>query len=278
MSQVVEQQARHHRLIRIDRPGSPQEAVLSLMFRKPYEHAADSAEGPILDVGCNTGYGTAILRERTGLEVTGVDVSAAAVEMARERHGGDFHVVDGRTLPFDDGAFGTVTSFQVIEHIEEPVGFLAEIRRVLRPGGRVFLTTPNAAVRVDRGDRPWNRFHVREFRADELRRLLVTHFDAVSVKGLFGSPELERIERARVARLRRIGRLRNRVAGLLPLPVEDALVRTARAAAGAAAGAVGRLRPGTDTVGEMPALSTADLHYSDAELDRALDLIAICQR
>ncbi len=270
MSRVVEQHARHHRLIRVDRPDSPEQAVLSAVFLKPYERAADGALGPILDVGCNTGYGTAILRERTDEDVVGVDVSPGAIEAARERHGGEFRVVDGSTLPFDDGAFGTVTAFQVIEHIESPVPFLAEIHRVLRPGGRAFLTTPNAAIRVDDGDRPWNRFHVREFRADELRRLLTPHFDAVSVEGLFGSPELERIERARVARLRRIGRLRNRVDWLLPLPLEDALVRAVRAA--------GRLRPGRSRRREIPALGTADLHYSDERLDRALDLIAICER
>ncbi len=270
-SRTIEHHARHHRLIQVDRPGSPEEAVLALMFRKAYEEAATlipDGDAPVLDLGCNTGYGTAILRERTGRGVIGVDVSASAVETARARYGGDFRVVGGHTLPFQDATFDAVTCCQVIEHIDDPDAFLAEVRRVLRPGGRALFTTPNAATRLDPGERPWNRFHVREFRAEELQELLAPHFTTVDVRGLFGTPEIEGIERARVARLRKVGRVRNRLAWLLPLPVEDALVRSVRAVS-----SILRKAPAET---ELATLETAGLYYAEGDVDRALDLLAIC--
>ena len=59
---------------------------------------------------------------------------------------------------------------------------MREIARVLRPGGRLILTTPNAPMSLTRN--PW---HVREYRIDELRRLLSEAFSAVETHGVFGN-------------------------------------------------------------------------------------------
>ncbi|MDE5622282.1 MAG: class I SAM-dependent methyltransferase, partial [Alistipes sp.] len=88
-------------------------------------------------------------------------------------------------LPFDDGSFDCVISFQVIEHIERDAEFVREIHRVLRPGGRFVVTTPNAPMSLTRN--PW---HVREYRADELRRLLAGPFRSVETLGVFGNEKV----------------------------------------------------------------------------------------
>ena len=85
-------------------------------------------------------------------------------------------------LPFADGSFDFVISFQVIEHIRRDVDFVREVHRVLRPGGQFIVTTPNAPMSLTRN--PW---HVREYTADELRDLLARSFSAVEMLGVAGN-------------------------------------------------------------------------------------------
>ena len=85
-------------------------------------------------------------------------------------------------LPFRDASFDWVISFQVIEHIRDDRAFVAEIHRVLRPGGRFLVTTPNAPMSLTRN--PW---HVREYTPEELRRLLLGPFSEVEALGVFGN-------------------------------------------------------------------------------------------
>lgn len=85
-------------------------------------------------------------------------------------------------------------SFQVIEHIANAGAYLSEIARVLRSDGVALFTTPNAAIRLDPGMKPWNEFHVREYLAEELSALLRATFPGVAVRGLFAADELYRTE------------------------------------------------------------------------------------
>ncbi len=97
------------------------------------------AGGAILDVGCGVGQVVCALRER-GFAARGIDVSAANVEAARDVA---CAVYDGRVIPFTDASFDAVGAFNVLEHVEEPVAFLDEMTRVLRPGGRMVVSSPN---------------------------------------------------------------------------------------------------------------------------------------
>lgn len=264
-------QADHHWLYRTERFVFLKDYVLHLQHVKAYEFATEMLRGPVLDIGCNVGYGTALLREYTDQPVVGVDVSERAIQEAKVRYGGDFQIVDGKRLPFGDGEFGTVLSLQVIEHINDLEPYLSEIRRVLRPGGVALLTTPNAATRLDAGQRPWNRFHVREFTADELYRTVEPYFSNVRILGLFGTPELEAIEQARVARLRAAGHIRSRISRFLPLRFENWLVLALKSLR-----RMGKPPLGDD---QMAAFTTAHLWYTDEErVDQSLALLAVCTR
>ena len=93
----------------------------------------------VLEVGC--GLGTDLM-EFKGARAVGVDLTPRAVALARRR-GADARVADARSLPFPDASFDLVYSFGVIHHSPEPEKIVAEIWRVLRPGGTVIAMLYN---------------------------------------------------------------------------------------------------------------------------------------
>jgi SAM-dependent methyltransferase len=104
--------------------------------------AGDVTGRRILDAGCGAGPLSAALRDR-GADVTGVDASAGMVALARRRLGEDvdLRVADlGDPLPFADGAFDDVVASLVLHYLEDWGPTLAEMRRVLRPGGRLIAS------------------------------------------------------------------------------------------------------------------------------------------
>ncbi len=92
-----------------------------------------------LDVGCGNGVAPINLARRYHLNVTGIDVDPAQVEEAERESAGlenaRFYTVDGTQLPFDDGEFHIVETNKVMHHIPNWQSALAEMIRVLRPGG-----------------------------------------------------------------------------------------------------------------------------------------------
>lgn len=104
----------------------------------------------VLDVGCSVGSIEMLFHlehpERAReLHIEGVDISPEAIGRATALNLPNcaFQAYDGTTLPFPDRSFDLAIAIEVIEHVADKPGLLAQIFRVLRPGGRVFLTTPN---------------------------------------------------------------------------------------------------------------------------------------
>ncbi|GAA1131538.1 class I SAM-dependent methyltransferase [Kribbella jejuensis] len=96
----------------------------------------------ILDAGCGSGPLSAALRDR-GAIVSGFDLSASMLELARRRLGDDvdLQVADlAKPLPYDDAAFDDVVASLVLHYLKDWTGPLAELRRVLKPGGRLILS------------------------------------------------------------------------------------------------------------------------------------------
>jgi len=98
--------------------------------------------GRILDVGCALGF---FLEEaqRRGWTVEGIDISAHAVQYAKERLGISARVGTLRDSQFEKESFDVITMWDVIEHLPDPVGELALCRDLLRPGGLIVLSTPD---------------------------------------------------------------------------------------------------------------------------------------
>jgi SAM-dependent methyltransferase len=123
--------------------------------------------------------------------VVALDPDAQATREAARQPGVLVCRGDGTRLPFPSGCFEAVASFETIEHIEEDVAFVAELRRVLAPGGTLMLSTPNAANSSSIDGRPENPFHVREYTPGQLTALLRAHFDDVSLLGQRARPAYE---------------------------------------------------------------------------------------
>lgn len=103
------------------------------------EHLGGPPSGRrLLDVGCGNGDIAAHFARANA--VTGVDV---ADRRRPENRGFEFHLVDSEALPLPDDGFDVVLSNHVIEHVDDQQLHLAEVRRVLAPGGVVYMATPN---------------------------------------------------------------------------------------------------------------------------------------
>ncbi len=100
-------------------------------------------QGRVLDAGCGGGRSTALLAA-AGYQVTGIDISAAALRRAKANVSSAGLVMGGvdSSLPFANDSFDVVFSSEVIEHLVDVNRALAEMRRVLRPSGKIFLSTP----------------------------------------------------------------------------------------------------------------------------------------
>ncbi len=98
------------------------------------------AHARILDAGCGSGRNMVDLAHHG--TVTGVELSGASVALARERAAGE--VLEGSVMdmPFDDATFELAVSLDVIEHLQDDVGALHELRRVTKPGGALLVTVP----------------------------------------------------------------------------------------------------------------------------------------
>ncbi len=103
---------------------------------------------PMLDFGCGDGLFTeAIFGKQPG--IFGCDIARAELPSARDSgvYACGVQFADGHHLPYRDGAFGTVYSNSVIEHIPDPQNVLPELARVLRPDGLLVLTVPSDQFR-----------------------------------------------------------------------------------------------------------------------------------
>ncbi|HWC96260.1 MAG TPA: methyltransferase domain-containing protein [Candidatus Sulfopaludibacter sp.] len=150
-----------------------------------YMFAARLARGKrVLDAGCGAGYGSAELA-RSAASVVGVDVAPEAVAFASEHYQSEnltFHQASCLAMPFPDAAFELVVGFEVIEHLEDWRGFLAEVARVLAPTGQFIVSTPNKLYYTEsRGEEGANPFHVHEFEFEEFRSELQAVFPHVSL-------------------------------------------------------------------------------------------------
>jgi 2-polyprenyl-3-methyl-5-hydroxy-6-metoxy-1,4-benzoquinol methylase len=132
----------------------------------------------VLDIACGMGYGSKILAQTLQAQVKGVDIAADALDYARENHSAEgVELSQGgiTEIPFSDASFDVAVCYETIEHVhyEETLVALKELYRVLKPGGKLFISTPNRyftfALQLMGMKNP---FHFYEFRPRELRQVL----------------------------------------------------------------------------------------------------------
>lgn len=141
----------------------------------------------LLEVGCGDGALSGLIYKSFACDLVGVEPSEIGIKFCKEmfsKHGysGTFNVSEGYTFDYPDNHFNYVVMADVIEHLQHPDKMLKEIKRVLKPGGHVIITTP---VRIT--ELPEDEMHVQEFFPTELRALCDNYF-GVPVKSMYTHP------------------------------------------------------------------------------------------
>jgi SAM-dependent methyltransferase len=243
---------------------SPLFAVDIVRHRAAYAYAIEIAKSEshqrILDLGCGTGYGTSELAEALPRTFA---VDRISPDPAARHPRASFIRADAAHLPLRPQTFDLVVSFQVIEHLENPGPYLNAIARLLSAEGVALITTPN----ILESDRE-NPFHVHEYQADELGKLLRRQFAEVEMLGVSAGPEPKAYYDARLRRIRSIVRLdplglRNR----LPRRLVDALFASLAVV----------VRRGIQRKDGLPDVTVDDFPILPVQPD-CLDLLAVCRR
>ena len=147
-----------------------------------YHYAAEIISGNVLEIGTGTGYGVEILAPRCDRFTTVdkfLDPTVPSVANCERLQ------MSVPPIGFASGSFDYVVCFQVIEHIKNDTEFVREVARVLRPGGKFIVSTPNAPMSLTRN--PW---HVREYTAEELKKLLSKEFSQIDMMGVGGNEKI----------------------------------------------------------------------------------------
>jgi SAM-dependent methyltransferase len=212
--------------------------------------------GRVLDLGCGIGHSYLELAPR---QTVGVDADPSVLA-GQDR---ETCAADMRALPFGGGEFEAVICVQAIEHVPDPERVLAEVRRVVIPGGRAVFVTPNRLT-FGRPDEIIDPYHYVEYDARQLRGLCEP-FGSVELHGLFGSARYSEIVASEHSEL-------DRLLALDPLNLRRLVPRRVRQRLYDRRLAASRVvpRPGALEIGPD------DFSIAPADLDRALDLIAVC--
>lgn len=164
----------------------PSDNPIHQRLLKAYYLAVPYIQGELLELGCGEGRGVELLAPHCD-QYLGLDKIGEVIEKLQSNYP-SLEFRQSIFPPFDevpDDRYDVIVSFQVIEHIKNDRLFLEEIYRVLKPGGRAILTTPNIRKTLTRN--PW---HEREYTAGELETLTSSIFDEVEMKGITGSDRL----------------------------------------------------------------------------------------
>jgi 2-polyprenyl-3-methyl-5-hydroxy-6-metoxy-1,4-benzoquinol methylase/glycosyltransferase involved in cell wall biosynthesis len=159
-----------------------------------YEHfpryilaASLAPQKTVLDLGCGTGYGAAMLARKGAASVVGLDIDPSTIEWAQHAHcekNLSFSVSADLGEGFASESFDLVTCFEMIEHVSEPVqhATIASIARLLKNDGILLISTPNPVVTKLYGENP---FHLRELTEQEFLALLSEHFKHIQLNYQF---------------------------------------------------------------------------------------------
>ena len=161
----------------------PSENVIFQRHMIAYKEASKLISGTVLEIGCGEGYGISEL-VKFSKKYIGVDKFDTFIsEEIKKNNDIVFHKMEiPPLLNIDTNSIDFVVTFQVIEHIQDDHYFLKEIFRVLKPGGKLLLTTPNKLMSLSRN--PW---HIREYTPFEMNDILSKYFAKTQVNGVYGN-------------------------------------------------------------------------------------------
>ena len=165
----------------------PSENVIFQRHLVAYKESVKYVYGTVLEIGCGEGYGLQELAPKSNQYIAiDKDIPQRIYhELESEKN----IILKQMSVPpikgIDDNSIDCVIAFQVIEHIKKDKLFLSEIYRVLKPGGKMVLTTPNKKMTLTRN--PW---HIREYTSVQMKEILMEFFANVQQKGVFGNEKV----------------------------------------------------------------------------------------
>ena len=164
----------------------PSENVIYQRHLIAYKEAAKLVSGTVLEVGSGEGYGIIELAPKADHYIA-VDKYNTEIndELKKENNITFFQAEVPPLNGIGDNSVDFVVTFQVIEHINDDEMFLQEIHRVLKPGGKMILTTPNSMMSLTRN--PW---HTREYTPEQMGEVLKISFNNFELKGVFGNDKV----------------------------------------------------------------------------------------
>lgn len=150
---------------------------------KAYHLVAPYVHGNVLEIGCGEGYGVELLYKNAD-QLTLIDKSPYTAEIIKEKYP-KATIIQEKIPPLTKlaaNSFDVIVSFQVIEHIKEADLYLQEIRRVLKPSGKAYISTPNALKTIARN--PW---HYKEYTFESLSNLFKETFSSYTIQAIQGN-------------------------------------------------------------------------------------------
>lgn len=164
----------------------PSENVMYQRHLIAYKEAAKIVSGTVLEVGSGEGYGIMELAPITEKYIAVDKYDTHISDKLNEEN--DITFIKTEVPPLkgiDNDSVDFVVTFQVIEHIQNDELFLKEINRVLKPGGKLIMTTPNIKMSLTRN--PW---HIREYNLQQMGNIVKSVFEKFELKGIFGNEKV----------------------------------------------------------------------------------------
>jgi len=262
-------------------------AFLSFAYHiQAYRIALDFCRGKrVLDIGCFSGYGENLLSSSAD-EVVACDNDMEALTSAKRNYEAGnvrFLVASAGELPFPDKSFEVVIAFQILEHLppDRVPAFLREIKRVIRKGGLLLLTTPNRTFRLLPFQRPFNREHYREYSLKQLRQTLDEVYPGSRIRGIRAQKWIEELEKERVRQAPFQVYLRSPLFGILKKMFPSGIRSRSREVLNSSRGR-NETKMVSGGISQFDAcyrrFSMEDFYQTEKDARRAAEFFAICEK
>ncbi len=164
----------------------PSENVIFQRHLIAYKEAAKLVGGTTLEIGSGEGYGINELAPKCTRYIALDKFDTYISKKNKLKNNIEFIQAEVPPLKgIENNSVDYVVTFQVLEHIKDDQFFLSEIKRVLRPAGKLIMTTPNILMTLTKS--PW---HIREYNPRQMYEIVSQNFESVEMKGVFGNDKV----------------------------------------------------------------------------------------